>query len=420
MIDIQVFNEKSFGNEKKQRKRKIREEIQKEKDDKILNVNKKEYLDHIEGKYSLQLPEVNLEETPVEEKGENICLHIPYSGNAKNLKYSPQSSKIWTSVSPGVFIHDDTLEFNGIVRTSDSKQRIQSAIDSVKDNFDNDYTNLSRDIEAFNDSIKDYARKQFENHKEKAQEKLEVVREDLTVRERLIESLEREGVSRRELIRKFDQRIPALIINYTSTNKDNWLKDVLNEKYDSVGLSGGERVIPPDKVPEKLLTEEMTIDEWIEQELFEGQDDREAVIVHASLVDLRYTGWEKNTYAYGDTIEQRITVTDYLEDEFYKLDEITNSIEHIEQGDIGFLASKYVTDEEMERLHENQNDIEKNLGNPSIKELANEDIEEELIRVLKGVVDDPQNVAEGIIFQASVCKQVFFEENTSDIGLEDV
>lgn len=254
---------------------------------------------------------------------------------------------------------------------------------------------------------------------EEVKDKLDVVRDDLTVRERLIESLEREGISRRELIRKFDERIPALIINYTSTNKDNWLKDVLNEKYDSVGLSGGERVIPPDNVPDALLTEEMTIDEWIEEELFEGKDDREAVIVHASLVDLRYTGWEKNTHAYGDTIEQRISVTDYLEDGFYKLDEITNSIEHIEKGDIGFLAGKYVTRKEMKEIHENQNEIEERLGNPDIKELGDEETKAELVEVLDEYVANPENVASGIIFQARICREVFFDENM-DLDVEGI
>lgn len=41
----------------------------------------------------------------------------------------------------------------------------------MKENFDNDYTNLSGDVGSFNESIRNYASEQFENHKEKVKEK---------------------------------------------------------------------------------------------------------------------------------------------------------------------------------------------------------------------------------------------------------
>jgi len=253
----------------------------------------------------------------------------------------------------------------------------------------------------------------------KKKEKLNVVREDLTVKERFIEAVERRGVSRKELIRKYTNKIPIIIINYHKNQPKGWLKEILEEKYDAVGLSGGGKIIPPDRVPKKILNKELTLDKWLEKCVYEGKDDRKSIIVHATLADLRNITWKKDFPSQTNTIEEQINVDHYLSNDFYKMEEVTNSIEHIEKGDIGFLASKYLTKQELKKIHNNQHKIERKLGNPNIKELSNEKIESDLVRILDDHVEDPDNVAEGIIFQAKLCSSILFEKEEPYVELKE-
>lgn len=244
---------------------------------------------------------------------------------------------------------------------------------------------------------------------EVVESRLEVKRKELTVKEQLMESLERKGVSREEIIRKYREEIPLIIINYTSQEPSGWLKEVLNEKYDSIGMSGGGQVIPPDKVPLDIIEGRKTLDDWLDEDIYENRDDRKAVIVYASFVDLRELEWRKDVESRTWTIGEKIPIEDYLTDEdFYRLNEVTDSIRHIEKGDIGFLASRYVTKEELEKIHATQPLIEKELGNPDIKEIADERVQEELAEALHGLVSDPEDVTEGVIREAKIWREEFF------------
>lgn len=250
-------------------------------------------------------------------------------------------------------------------------------------------------------------------------DKLKEVRENLSVKERFIESVERKGISRKELIRKYSNEIPIIILNYGMSQPNGWIKDILKEKFNAVGISGG-RVIPPDQIPEDLIKGEINIDEWLDKYLYEGRDDRKAAIAYATLADYRNTAWRKDipnsgTYTIEDQLEQKIDISNYLSKKFYRLEEVTNSIEHIEKGDIGFLASKYLTKDELKNIHKNQQKIEKELGNPNLKELASKDIKQDLIENLNQYVSDTENVAEGIISQAELCKSILYEEDKKKI-----
>lgn len=261
--------------------------------------------------------------------------------------------------------------------------------------------------------------KRKEEKLDEKREKLNVVRDDLTVKERFIESVERRGVSRKELIRKYTNRIPVIIINYGKNDPKGWLKKKLKEEYDAKGMSGGGMIIPPNRVPKEILNNEKTLNQWLEKDIYENKDERKAVIVHATLADLRDITWRKDFTSMTKTIEEQINIGNYLSDNFYKIDEVTNSIEHIEKGDIGFLASKYLTESELKKIHNNQSKIERKLGNPNIKELSNEKLKSDLVRILNNYVEDPDNVAEGIIFQAKLCASILFEEEDSYVELKE-
>lgn len=260
--------------------------------------------------------------------------------------------------------------------------------------------------------------KEKDDQIEEVESRLEIIRDDLTVRERLIESLDRDGVRRTELLDKYDDEIPFIVINYNKNEPDRWLIEKLKEEYNAEGLSGGGAVIPPEEVPDNLKNNKRSIDNWWEENILE--EGKKILLVHATLGDLRNVTWHDDFPKYSTwTIQEAIDVEDYLPDDFYELDEVTNSIEHIEKGDIGFLASKYVTRQEIKSIHENQKKIEKRLGNPNIRELGNEEMKPELAEVLDGYVADPENVASGVIFQAKICREVFFDEDM-DLDVEEL
>lgn len=80
----------------------------------------------------------------------------------------------------------------------------------------------------------------------------------------------------------------------------------------------------------------------------------------------------------------------------------------IEEGDIAFFASKYITTSELEEIHEDQDEIAEVLGNPNLRGLSSLE-QETLADALKNYVDNPTKVAQGIIQDAKVWERELYE-----------
>lgn len=165
------FFKRTFSEETRRIKTELREEIQDEDDSKILNFNKEEYLNYITEKYKLQLPEVNVDDAHIDEKGSKICIYIPYAGDTKNLKFRPSRSTGSYTYTPNIFIQDENIEFRTRVKGEDSKQNIEQAFNTITDNFRENYNNLKKEVNSFNEELGNYAEKWFDKQKEKVKEK---------------------------------------------------------------------------------------------------------------------------------------------------------------------------------------------------------------------------------------------------------
>jgi len=69
-------------------------------------------------------------------------------------------------------------------------------------------------------------------------------------------------------------------------------------------------------------------------------------------------------------------------------------------GDIVWLASTILPPKELDLLHKNQELIETDLGNPSLRELANEEMVGKLNSVLLNYVSNPEEVSKSIVDEA--------------------
>lgn len=167
---MQFFN-RTFSEEKRRRKTELREDIQNEDDKKILNVNREEYLDYISGKYKLQLPEVNTEDAHIDEENGKICIFIPCAGDTKNLKFEPSNSTFSVTYAPSISIQDENIKFQTRVKGGDSKQKIEQVFNTITDNFRENYNNLKKEVNSFNEGLKSYAEKWFNKQKEEVKEK---------------------------------------------------------------------------------------------------------------------------------------------------------------------------------------------------------------------------------------------------------
>lgn len=85
-----------------------------------------------------------------------------------------------------------------------------------------------------------------------------------------------------------------------------------------------------------------------------------------------------------------------------------NLTEIIEKGDIAFFVSKSVSPEELDDIHEAQSQIEDELGNPDVKQLAEQVSLEQLIGALAPYVSDPQSVAESVKEEAGIWKEQLY------------
>ncbi|WP_135820907.1 hypothetical protein [Halostella litorea] len=120
---------------------------------------------------------------------------------------------------------------------------------------------------------------------------------------------------------------------------------------------------------------------------------------------------KEDRVSFFSTIDEELDLEEiFNENDFSKLlaSKGVNLTKMIEEGDIAFFASKSITTSELDTIHDNQDEIESNLGDPNLKELANmqkDTIEE----VIAPYLSDPSEVAESIIEEASIWSRELYE-----------
>jgi len=296
---------------------------------------------------------------------------------------------------------------------------------------------FGRDDQKKNKQILDALKQQQDRLKEK-EDRLETRDEELSeVRERkqeleqrlsdferITRSLKRESLARERLIERYWQPLHAVLICFAEQEHGNddsgkWLRDLLNEQYNLHNLTGFTTIIPPSEVPPQLKGEQNSRDklkEWIEEDLYSQHTDAKSTICFASVVDLR------NVYSRTDyeseertplfsTIDEELDLEEiFSEDDFSKLlaSDGVNLSKVIEQGDIPFLASKAITSDELDRIHQNQEEIESSLENPNLRAIADEVDVSALSEALSPYVDAPDAVASSVKEEAEIWKRELY------------
>ena len=233
---------------------------------------------------------------------------------------------------------------------------------------------------------------------------------------RILSALKRRALSINKLIEKYDKPLNVIFISY-STQKDrgrggriqeaHFIKGEL-EKYHAKYLGGTDSVIPPAYVP-TWIKDGKDLKRWFSRNILRG---RYCKLKLLALVDIkRKAYWDtllpyKQTHPIHKNIGEVLNVKDLFTEQQIRriaLGEI------IVNGDIAWLASTILVGDELEVILNNQSLIEKELGNPSLRNLATDSGKNDLSRVLSKFIQHPSNVADKIIAEAK-----FWQEKLKD------
>jgi len=259
----------------------------------------------------------------------------------------------------------------------------------------------------------------------KKQTEIEEVKNELSDYERIIESIQDESVARKRLIENYWKPLHALVACFTKSKVDtddgktNFVLEALRRGRDVEQITGSAYIVPPKDVPNQIKSNpdsRAALETWIEDEVYSDHPDALAHIAMFGLVDLRNV-YSSSDYEADDlphffsTVDWEFDLEDIFDSEdFSRLlaNESVNLTEIIENGDIAFFVSKSVTPEELDDIHEAQTQIENELGNPDVKQLAEQVSLEQLTGALAPYVSDPQSVAESVKDEASIWRDQLY------------
>lgn len=269
-------------------------------------------------------------------------------------------------------------------------------------------------------------REEKETLREEKNAEIEEYQSELSDFERIIESIQSESVARKRLIENYWQPLHALVACFskskveTEDGETNFVLEALRDGRDVRQITGSTFIVPPKDVPESVKgspNSREALSTWIEDEIYAEYPDAPAHISLFGLVDLR------NVYSSSDydrdeishffsTVDWEFDLEDiFSTEDFSRLlaNENVNLTELIEQGDIAFFVSKAVSPSELDEIHEAQDDIERKLDNPDLKDLATEVSENDLIKALTPYVADPEAVAESVKEEANIWNDQLYD-----------
>lgn len=225
----------------------------------------------------------------------------------------------------------------------------------------------------------------------------------------IFESIRRSGLLTEKLIAEYDKPINAILISAYSQKKPGKTiygepdKFILREtgRYDGRHLGSGVYLIPPQKVPRWIHNGD-DLKKWFGEEILKN---RYCVLKFLILFDIRKNAFWMNNLQYTQTRKNASTIGEVLtledlfnEDQIAKTTTIAKIISH---GDIGWLAHKHVSEDDLATLRLNQFAIENKIGKPPLRELAEGDYQSKLKTVLEEFgIHNSEEVAKSIISEA--------------------
>lgn len=233
-------------------------------------------------------------------------------------------------------------------------------------------------------------------------------REEIKEKRRIVDSIKRSGLSTEKLINRYGKSLNAILIScYNQKTPDGTVYGTPEkflfkelERFNGKHLGSGVYLIPPASIPTHIQNRN-ELEQWFETEILKG---RYCILKFLIVFDLRKKAYWKNYLLYEQTHKISHTLGDVLdvEDLFTEEQLKTTTIDNIiKSGDIGWLAYNYLSEGEIRIIRENQNAIEKSLGNPSLRLLADEPMIDKISSVLNNyAIDNSINVAKAIVSEA--------------------
>ncbi|ELY69947.1 hypothetical protein C489_03331 [Natrinema versiforme JCM 10478] len=259
------------------------------------------------------------------------------------------------------------------------------------------------------------ARAQREQAEERQQAQTERnEREDLEARleqqRRVIDLMDRKGYDREMLVKRYEKDSELYVLLIAAADKDaeeeenSYLKDKLNNEYDAEAIAGALKIIPPHQIPESIASDE-DVEEWACQ-LVEKQPDESppSGIYLATRKNLESIYSEIDTKKFDNGWKTASEVIDQVlgTDD---LQGLINSapvtpVSLVQDGDLLFLAHGALPDSEIETIDKHQPDIANDLGDPNLRELAEEISTEGMAIKLDVYTDNPKKTASALLDEA--------------------
>lgn len=114
-------------------------------------------------------------------------------------------------------------------------------------------------------------------------------------------------------------------------------------------------------------------------------------------------------------LEDRFDMAKYVNKDFYDFDEVKDALQLIKKGDIAFFSAKFVSEDEIRDIHDDQADIEEELDNPTLEELATQVDIDDIHDSLSGYVADPENVAQGVKGEAEIWHNELYQSDEVEL-----
>lgn len=248
-------------------------------------------------------------------------------------------------------------------------------------------------------------------------EELESQVETVSQSDRILDVLERQGISRKMLVERYDEGIRVILMSFGHQNDpqgktDKFIKRKLKEEYDAEHTAMGMYVVPPNSVPEEVRDAD-DLEAWIHGEIYGEYEDYSSIVTFGAVLGLDdiYTRTDyAETKGSWKTVYQAIDFGEELGNKGF-VDFIQSSpispIEPIQDGDLAFFASRVVTGDELETIHRKQKEIERQLGNPNLRELADKKMRKEISETLGDYISKPEEVADAMVEEANLLHEEF-------------
>jgi len=179
-MKIKLYAEERLKDFLDKKKLEIKDIIESETEEYILNVGEEQYIEYLKNKFQLDVPELHTDEVYIDSyekeilgkdcpweyritdpyatiKRDVIVYHVPYSGSIELLKYRPSTWSSWAGYEIQIDKQAQAIIVEVINFYNDPEKINREFNDSLK-RIMSSYDNLKSEIEAYNNGLESYIR----------------------------------------------------------------------------------------------------------------------------------------------------------------------------------------------------------------------------------------------------------------------